>query len=67
MVNRKAMNLNFQQKFENIVVTDVDIFLFKCRQRSEMFLKLGYIEFAMAGNYSMLGIQLLLTRRVSYC
>ena len=29
-------------------------------------LKLGYIEFAMAGNYSTRGIQRLLTRRVSY-
>ena len=25
------------------------------------------MEFAMAGNYSTIGIQLLLTRRVSYC
>ena len=30
-------------------------------------LKSGYIEFAMVGNYSMRGIQLLLTRLVSYC
>ena len=30
-------------------------------------LKSGYMEFAMAGNYSTIGIQLLLTRRVSYC
>ena len=30
-------------------------------------IKLGYIEFAMAGSYLTLGIQQLLTRRVSYC
>ena len=30
-------------------------------------LKSGYIELAMAGNYSTRSIQLLLTRRVSYC
>ena len=30
-------------------------------------LKPGYMGFAMAGNYSTLGIQLLLTWRVSYC
>ena len=28
-------------------------------------LKPGYMEFAMAGNYSTIGIQLLLTRRVN--
>ena len=30
-------------------------------------LKTGYMEFAMAGNYSTIGIQLVLTRQVSYC
>ena len=30
-------------------------------------LKTGYIEFAMAGNLVGIGIQLLLTQRVSYC
>ena len=30
-------------------------------------LKPGYMEFAMADNYSTLGIQLLSTRRVNYC
>ena len=30
-------------------------------------LKPGYMEFAIADNYSTLGIQLLLTRRVNYC